>query len=158
MSQKLLFPHFFKKIGWVILIPITLYGIFSHITSFELLPLNIKVFAFISDEFFSDTQYFSMVKTNVGPTLTGILFIIGAMLVAFSKEKKEDEYITELRLSSLMWAVSVNYILLFLAFLFVYGMPFHTVMIYNMFTVIIIFIIRFHFILYKNFKLLADEK
>jgi hypothetical protein len=80
------------------------------------------------------------------------------MMVGFSKEKNEDEYIANLRLSSLMWAVWVNYALLLLSFIFVYGMGFLHVMIYNMFTVLIIFIGRFNLILFKNKMISADEK
>ena len=54
--------------------------------------------------------------------------------------------------------VKINYILLLLAFLFVYGTDFLIVMIYNMFTVLIIFIVRFNYILYKNSKTAPDEK
>ncbi|MEO6730880.1 MAG: hypothetical protein ABIN01_06660 [Ferruginibacter sp.] len=92
------------------------------------------------------------------PTLVGIVFIIGGLLVGFSKEKKEDEFIANLRLSSLLWAVCVNYVLLFLAFVFVYGMGFFTVMAYNLFTVLLIFISRFNYIVYKNTKIVSDEK
>ena len=52
------------------------------------------------------------------------VFSSGALLVSFSKEKNEDEFITEIRLSSLLWAVCVSYTLLLVAFLFVYGSPF----------------------------------
>jgi len=78
--------------------------------------------------------------------------------VSFSKEKNEDEFIAEIRLSSLLWAVCVSYTLLLVAFLFVYGSPFFEVMIYNMFTVLIIFIVRFNYILYKNTRTVSDEK
>jgi hypothetical protein len=50
----------------------------------------------------------------------------------------------------LQWAVLVNYLLLFIANWTVYGFNFLNVMIYNMLTVLIIFIVRFHFVLRKN--------
>jgi fatty acid desaturase len=80
------------------------------------------------------------------------------VLVGFSKEKEEDEFIRELRLSSLLWAVLISYALLLLAFLTIYGFAFFSVMVYNMFTVLVIFIIRFHYLLYKNAKGLPNEK
>jgi hypothetical protein len=79
-------------------------------------------------------------------------------MVGFSKEKNEDEFIANLRLSSLLWAVLVNYGLLLLAFVFVYGFPFLNVMVYNMFTVLIIFIARFNYILHRNSNYKPDEK
>ncbi len=158
MKHKLLLPNKFKIIGWCILIPSIILGIILSFTGFEANWTSAKVFAIFNDEIFGKSQFFSFIKTDITNTAVGILFIIGAIFVGFSKEKKEDEFITKLRLSSLLWAVWVSYLLLFLAFLFVYGTAFLNVMIYNMFTILIIFIVRFNYILYKNSKTVADEK
>ena len=158
MSNKLLLPNKYKLIGWYLLIPTTILGVFLSFTEFESLQINTKVFAIFSDQVFRESKFFSFIETNITSTIIGVIFIIGAMLVGFSKEKREDEFIEKLRLSSLLWAVWVNYILLFLSLIFIYGTAFLTVMIYNMFTVLIIFIIRFNYILYKNSKAVSDEK
>jgi len=158
MKDKLLFPNQFKTIGWCILIPAALAGIIVTTTGFEADWLSANVFTLISDEALSQTHFFTMISANVTNTLVGTLFIVGALMVSFSREKKEDEFIANLRLSSLLWSVWVNYILLFLAFIFIYGMAFFTVMVYNMFTILIIFIIRFNYILYKSSKVTVDEK
>jgi hypothetical protein len=158
MTTKLLLPSKYKSIGWFILIPATILGIILGFSGFEANWLNAKVFAFFNDPVFGEKQYFSFIHTNITNTVIAVLFITGAMLVSFSKEKNEDEFIAKLRLSSLLWAVAVSYILLLLAFVFVYGSAFLNVMIYNMFTVLIIFIARFNFILYKNSKTVSDEK
>ncbi len=158
MKNNLLLPNKYKKIGWYILIPSTVLGIFISLTGFETEWLNVKVFAILYDRIFDESKMFSFVKADITNTVTGVLFLIGAMLVGFSKEKTEDEFISELRLSSLLWSVWINYVLLFFAFIFIYGIPFFTVMVYNMFTVMIIFIARFNYILYKNSKLMSDEK
>lgn len=157
MAKKLLFPHAFKKIGWILFIPAFLLTIISNF-GFNFPELNGKAFAFISDQLLGQTQTFELIEVNLFPTIVGICFIAGGILVAFSKVKEEDEYISELRLSSLLWAVYVNYALLFLAFIFIYNMSFLTVMVYNMFTILIIFIIRFHFILYRTSKQIPNEK
>lgn len=159
MLNKILLPNRYKKIGWVILIPSAIAGIVLSYTGFDGYQLQARVFAFFSDgEVFSGTKSFNFIDTNITNTLAGVFFIIGAMLVSFSKEKNEDEYIAEMRLSSLLWAVFISYALLLLAFLFVYGTPFLSVMLYNMFTILIIFITRFNYLLYKNSKITADEK
>ena len=145
-------------IGWCILIPTTILGICLIATDFNALPINAKVFAMFNDPVLGHSQSFSFIDTNITSTIIGILFIVGAIFVAFSKEKREDEFIANLRLSSLLWAVFVNYILLIISFAFIYGTAFLNVMIYNMFTVIIIFIARFNYILYKNSKSSPDEK
>ena len=158
MSIKLLLPNKYKLVGWCLLIPATMLGLFLSFTDFEYFPIKTKVFAIFNKGILEKSQSFSFIQTNITSTIVGVLFIVGAMFVGFSKEKTEDEFIAKLRLSSLLWAVWVNYILLFLSFLFVYGTPFLTVMMYNMFTVLIIFIIRFNYILYKNSKAVSDEK
>ncbi len=158
MSNKLLLPNRYKRIGWVILIPSTILGILLCFNEFGAAWMHAPVFAIANDGINDNYKYFIVKDANITNTLIGSLFIIGAMLVSFSKEKNEDEFIAEIRLSSLLWAVCVSYILLLIAFVFVYGTPFFDVMIYNMFTVLIIFIIRFNYILHKNTKTVADEK
>lgn len=158
MSPKLLLPNRYKKIGWIILVPATLLGLILAYNEFGADWLWARVFSIANEGTELHYKYFSFRNTNITNTVIGSLFITGAMLVSFSKEKNEDEYIAELRLSSLLWAVCVSYILLLAAFLLVYGTPFLDVMVYNMFTVLIIFIIRFNYLLYKNSKTATDEK
>ena len=158
MSSKLFLPAKFKLAGWCILIPATIFGVILISVGFEEIRVHAKVFAIFSDQIFGESQSFSFIETNITNTVAGVLFILGAVFVGFSKEKREDEFIAKLRMSSLLWAVWVNYSLLLLSFLFVYGTAFLTVMLYNMFTVLIIFIVRFNYLLYKNSKMLSDEK
>lgn len=156
MIHQLLLPNKYKKAGWLILVPATILGIILLFTGFEGMPLNTRVFAVLNNEILGKNQSFSFIYTNVTPTIAGILFIAGALLVGFSKEKNEDEFISNLRLSSLLWAVLVNYILLLFAFTFIYGTSFLSVMLYNMFTVLIIFIARFNYVLYRNSKSVSE--
>lgn len=158
MSNKLLLPNRYKIIGWYIFIPAAILGIILLFTDFESFPINAKVFALFNEELLGKGGSFNIIQTNITPTVVGILFIMGAMLVSFSREKTEDEFIARLRQSSLLWAVFVNYVLLLIAFAFIYGMAFLDVMIYNMFTILIIFIIRFNYILYRNSKEMPNEK
>jgi hypothetical protein len=158
MKSKLLLPNKYKMIGWLIFIPASILGIVIIAKDYEASWLNATVFAIFNDEIFGNSAHFSFIKTNITNTIIGILFITGGLLVGFSKEKQEDEFIAKVRLNSLLWAVAVNYILLLMAFIFVYGTPFLQVMIYNMFTILVIFIARFHYILYKNSKTFSDEK
>jgi hypothetical protein len=79
-------------------------------------------------------------------------------MVAFAKEKHEDEYIAKTRMESFLWATYINYAILLFCFMFFYGVGFMYVMIFNMFTLIILFIIRFNYVLYRSTKLLQYEK
>ena len=158
MKSKLLLPNRYKKLGWIILIPATILGLVLAYNEFGCDWLWGKVFTIASEGTELHYKYFTFTYTNITNTVIGSLFIIGAMLVSFSKEKYEDEFIAELRLSSLLWAVCVSYLLLLIAFVLVYGTPFMDVMVYNMFTVLIIFITRFNYLMYKNSKTVSDEK
>jgi hypothetical protein len=165
MSQTLLLPNRFKTIGWFILIPATIAGIVLTMTGYEAEWHNATVFTLFYDEIgiFSDVLDkkfgpFGLIEANITNTVVGVLFLLGALMVAFSKEKHEDEFMANLRLSSLLWSVWVNYILLLMAFLLVYGLAFLHIMIYNMFTILIIFIIRFNYLLHRSTKSMGDDQ
>ena len=158
MIRKLLLPNKYKIVGWSILIPAIILGIVLIFTDFEGMPLNAKIFAVLNNEIFGKSHFFTFINTNVTNSVVGILFIVGGLLVGFSKEKNEDEFIENLRQSSLLWAVLINYILLLFSFAFIYGTAFLNVMLYNIFTVLIIFIVRFNYVLFINSKSMSDEK
>lgn len=158
MKSQLLLNNRWKKVGWLLFIPSFLAGIVVTFKDFTISGLKLPVFAIMADEFLGKEAYFKWIHTDVTLTLVGVIFIIGALLICFSREKNEDEFIAETRLNSLQWAVLINYILLLLSFIFVYGPVFLTVIIFAIFTIPIIFIIRFHYILYKNNQLNTDEK
>lgn len=149
MKQYLL-PHRLKKFGWIILFPSIILGVIQIVYNFEAFPFEWNVFSIYYSNIFEPNQQFSFIKTNVTNTIIGVMFLVGALLVSFSKEKEEDEFISKIRLTSLLWAVLVNYTLLIFFFLFVYGTAFLQVMLFNMFTILILFIIKFHYTLYKN--------
>ena len=65
------------------------------------------------------------------------------MLVGFTKEKIEDEFIYKLRKDSLVWALIVNYSILMITILFVFDLAFFHVLMFNMFTPLLFFVIRF---------------
>jgi hypothetical protein len=158
MTNKLLLPHRYKIIGWCLLIPAIIAGLLITFLDFNGDWLTVPVFALLHEDLMGRSSNATIIQTDITNTLVGVMFITGALLVGFTREKHEDEFIAELRLSSLLWAVWVNYIILLAALILVYGTPFLTVMIYNMFTVLIIFIVRFNFLLNKSTKAVPDEK
>ncbi|MCO6497823.1 MAG: hypothetical protein J5I50_09195 [Chitinophagaceae bacterium] len=159
MKPIKLLPHRFKAIGWIVLIPSALIGllILSQQDGFLNLSIPGKIFAVVNNDIFEDPQYFTIIKTDLLATLLGALVTLGALIVAFSAEKEEDEFIAALRLSSFQWAVLVSYGILLFCFLFIFGLAFFTAMAINMFTVIFLFIIRFNYLLYKNKHLRNEE-
>lgn len=156
MQHQFLLSNRFKIIGWALFILAIVLGIINFTKGYDCwLSITITVPTLIEEQLMDKTHYFTMVNTNITNTLIGLLFIIGGLLVSFSKEKNEDEFIQSLRLSSLSWAILANYLLLVFAFLFIYGIAFLQVMIYNMFTTLVIYIIRFNYVLYRYSKNVA---
>ncbi|VAW16950.1 hypothetical protein MNBD_BACTEROID05-629 [hydrothermal vent metagenome] len=105
---------------------------------------------------FGEKKFVGIVNNNILNEILGISMIVGSILVAFSKEKDEDEFISKIRLESLVWATYLNYAILFLAFIFVYDLSFLWVMIFNMFTILIFFIIRFNWQI-RKFRKTAES-
>lgn len=79
--------------------------------------------------------------------LLGLILIIGLFIIGFSKLKVEDERIAQIRLESLQWGIYANYFILFLCIMLVFGTSFFLIMIYNIFTPLLIFITRFYWLL-----------
>ncbi len=156
---NLLLSNKYKMVGWIIFFASLILGLYLLIFGFEPDWLNSKMPSiFTSNLFFENRKFFSIISVNLTNTIIGVMFIVGCLLVGFTKEKNEDEFIAKIRQSALLWAVLVNYLLLIIAFIFIYDIAFISVMIYNMFTVLLLFIFRFKYVLFKNSKLATYEK
>ncbi len=152
MKTRYLFPHACKPYAWAGLIVSTLLLLVVYpLSGYPEYPfLNATVFALADGTF--GTTYFCLVKNNLTNEILMTLAIVSGILVGFSKEKTEDEFIAKIRLESLFWATYINYGFLLLSIWLVYGLPFLTVLSLNMCTFLWVFIIRFHFIMYRSKK------
>ena len=124
MKLNYLFPHPYKRIGLMLLIPLMIAGWF--IINFDVEPefLDFEVPALFVDEIFGDKFMFGLTENNILNEIIGVALIICFLMVAFSKEKQEDELIEKIRLDSLVWATYANYAVLLFSMLFVFGMSF----------------------------------
>ena len=76
----------------------------------------------------------------------GMVFTFLALfMIAFSREKHEDEYVGFVRLRALQISVYANYIILGLTALTLFGSNFLAVMEVNLFTILILFILVFQY-------------
>ncbi|MEP0266260.1 hypothetical protein [Dokdonia sp.] len=164
MNIPYLFPNRFKKIGWILFIPAAILGIYILKSGEVPAFFETSVLAFIHESFInSDSElisnyYFEVIENNILDEILVIITIIGALFIAFSKEKHEDEYINKIRLNSLVWATYVNYSILIISTIFVYNATYFWVMLLNMFTILIIFIVRFNWQLIKLKKEASYEE
>ena len=150
MESKFLFPHRYKMIGWVLLIPFFVLGV---IYTFFGLAYQLDWLTYCKDGniTFEDGDFlFSLSCENFTNEVLGIGLLLGLILTAFAKEKIEDERVRHLRLESLLWAVYCNSFLILLAIIFVYGGLFLTVMTYGMFSSLLFFIFRFNWLLWQE--------
>jgi hypothetical protein len=74
--------------------------------------------------------------------LTGLLASL--LILCFCRERTEDEYVRELRLHSWQWAILANYLLLLIATWAFYGFQFLGVIMYNVLTPLIIYLVIFY--------------
>lgn len=153
MKTNYLLPKPFKKIGWFLFIPGAILGLIILFLNPEPGFLDFKMIGLYDNDIFAGDIQFGMVANNFIDELAGLLLIIGSIFIAFSKQPYEDEFISNIRLESLVWATYINYIILILAILFVYDYNFFWVLVFNMFTILIVFIIRFNWVLAKSSKL-----
>ncbi len=87
-----------------------------------------------------------------------LLIVSGLLFIGFSKEKIEDEQIAQLRLDSLQWAIYLNYAFFIICVLFIYGVHFIPVLIFNIISPLIFFIIRFRWTIYLLSRPLKNEE
>lgn len=156
MKTRFLLSHRFKRIGWLITLPAILLMLLNlhYEFSFSFLDYAQKGVKHIS---FDKGWLFTIQFNNFIDEVGGILLVSGLLLIAFSKEKQEDEHIQQLRLESLLWAVFINAVLLVLAIIFLYNGLFLSAMAYNICTPLILFIARFNLLLYFERKGLKKE-
>jgi hypothetical protein len=136
MKNSLLIPNAYKVCGWIVF----LLAVALHIAiAFFELPIYKIPLPFEPDGFSDGT---------INDEIILSLALIGLVLVAFAKEKKEDEFISFLRLKSWQWAILISYGILFVANWLIFGLEFLSFMTYNMFTVLLVFILKFNYSLY----------
>ena len=142
MQSSILLPNKYKLIGTALLVVSLALGILVRFRDLQFAFLNVVLREKPGDAFDDKINFTDEFA------LSGI--ILGLLFIAFAREKREDEFINKTRLESWQWAVLINYILLLIATWSVHGFAYIDVMMYNMLTIPIIFIIRFHYVMYKT--------
>jgi hypothetical protein len=147
---KFLFPNKLRIYGWTILFLGILFGVSRFYFGFKPEFLNIKVFAVYSKYF--ETNYFKVIENHVSEELTALLLLVGLFLISFTKEKIENDFVFEVRNKSLILTFYINTALVVLSFLFIYGFSFIYILVINVFSPFIIYIILLKYFLYKAQK------
>ena len=150
MKTHFLFPNKFKIVGWLLFIPALAISIYLTASGQSIDEIcTTQVFAVAADEFLGKRQFLTVIENSISDEILLTCLVAGGLLIGFSKLKNEDELIAKIRYESLVWAVYFNFVVMLLATIFVYGMFYYQVMLANMFTVLLFFIIRFHVMIHK---------
>lgn len=161
MKNHFLFPNSFKKIGWILFVPSLIFSLYllTIDDGFTIDALDFDVLAIYNDGFFkSDDAFFKIIENNIGDELYVIGLIVGGLLIGFSKLKNEDEMISKIRYESLVWATYLNYGIIILLTIFFYGIGYYSILMFNTFTLLLFFIIRFHYKIYQLNKTNNDDE
>jgi hypothetical protein len=147
MKSRFLFPHKWIIPGAIIFI----IGITAHFinqSSADPVGAFHKIHPFFLG---ADTQI-------LADDIEYLCSIIGLLLVAFSKEKIEDEQIVQIRTDSLQWAIYVNYAIFIICTIFINGSDYLGIVAYNVVTPLLFFIVRFKWKIYQLNRAAAREE
>jgi hypothetical protein len=136
--NHLLLPYKYKWIG-AVLISLGLIGLFCYIW-FDF-NVNLPVFAIHSS--YMETKVFAMIRTNIADEIIILSLLAGFFFVAFSREKTENESVSQLRAEAFSKSVVANIILLAFSTLFVYGNGFLMILLINIYSPFIFYLIFF---------------
>jgi len=152
MEKLLLFPNRVRPLGWVLFLPAVVLGLANMYFEFSWAVLDVNkgwVGEFYGEDFFSGNLNFTDEFAALG-------IILGLLVLVFSAEKREDEWSAANRLRALSWAVWLHYFILIVAIIGVHGAAFFTVLVYNMFTLLLLFGLRFRYLVWKASKQLEE--
>ena len=120
---------------------------------------TLTVPALLSDELFGKLSVgWQWVETMFLDEALSILIVISGILSGFFKEKHEDEYIDKMRNDSLRWSLFINYGVLLLTLLGVYGMVYLSFMFAQLFLILFVFNIIFDIKLFLHYKMVRNEE
>ncbi|MFB9841237.1 hypothetical protein [Mucilaginibacter ginsenosidivorans] len=165
MKSRFLLPNQMRPLGWILALPGFVLGYLALYRDYKIPGFGMSVRP-------PGPAYHGLFYRDFTQTLALTLVITGLFLVAFAREKKEDELTARIRYNALYWAVLVNYIIYLVwliltiaiellkldkdplgSFADIMGMS-----TYNLFTPLLIFIARYYYLRYnKNGEYKVDK-
>lgn len=135
--KNFLFPHTFRLIGWIVLVPTLLLGIL-------LLNGGLSIQGSIIETILTDTA------------IIGIA--IGSIFITCSRERIEDEMTSTIRLKALLSSLYTYVVFLIIWTLAINGVYYIYVMIASLVMLPMIFVVRFRYEMHKYYKIKSDEE
>jgi hypothetical protein len=141
MKSRFLFPYWCRYLGWglvILHVPLSMFGRAHGM---------VNVLDKESTGLFTGEHLFFI--------YTSLVMVSGLFLVAFSKERIEDEQIWQVRLDSLRWAIFINYAVLIISLVFIEDVG-HMLDL-NLYVPLVFFIIRFRWVIFRLNRSLSRE-
>lgn len=160
MKTSMLFPHQYKRIGWILLGISALVILLPIILNNSELYSELPVFYIFDSDATGTNRTFWGIKNDgdIGLELFLTFSVLGSLFVGFSSLKTEDEFTMKLRLESLLWAVYITFAAFLFSVIFVYGIILMEFPLYGWLAFLAIFIVRFHYVLYQTQIADTNEK
>ncbi|MCX4332177.1 MAG: hypothetical protein OSJ25_01850 [Paramuribaculum sp.] len=134
--KTFLFPHTFRPIGWIVLVPTLILGI---LLLDGILSVDGSVETILTD--------------------TAIIGIaLGSIFITCSRERIEDEMTSSIRLKALLTSLYTYIVFLVIWTLAVNGMAYLYVMAASLVMLPIIFVVRFRYEMHRYYKIKSDEE
>ena len=137
--KNFLLPYPWKLVGYFLTVCGTVLAVLYLWFDFR---FSMPVFAVYSA--FLETRMFVSFSTNFADETTMILLVTGLGLIVFSKEKSESENLDKIRFKAITKAFILNNILLLLSILFVFGSGFIAVLVFNLISFSLFYLIFFY--------------
>ena len=131
MKKDFLFPHAWRVPGWILT---ALFGAAGLAWSIDFVV------------WYTPDGKMQQVSDLLGGWIDEVIVIglmAGLLLVAFSRERDEDEYTTRLRASSLVWAVLADSLFVLLATCFLYECAYLYALFLQLFLLLVLYIVKF---------------
>lgn len=144
MKHYFLLPYGFKWAGWLLLLSSLLLG--GWIVAMDFDPQ--------SSELLSSLQLEGTLLNNYA--VIGLW--LGAIFVGCSKERVEDEMITRIRLNALMIGFYLQAIFIIIATFVCNSLDYLEVMLYNLVTYPLIFVVIYRWMLRSALRGMSDEE
>ncbi|MES2808823.1 MAG: hypothetical protein V4619_09380 [Bacteroidota bacterium] len=147
MKTRFLFPHQWRKVGvCLFILGLVVIGLYRYFDD-QIVTWQFKRHHAGLEDY-----------EELIPDVFLLLLIFGLFLIAFTKEKIEDEQLMQLRLDSLQWSIYLNYAILVVCILAVDSWHFFiNIAAHYIFTPLVFFIIRFRWAVYQSNRLLNSE-
>jgi len=156
MRTRFLFPHKWRIAGYCCFAALLAFAIvlkLLHPEGYAAVDLH----PIVSGHLIQPGIYKGVTEMRFHNDVHVLLVVFGLVFIGFSKEKIEDEQISQLRLDSLQWAIYFNYALFIICCLFIYEIHFIPVLIFNIISPLVFFIIQFRWKIYLLNRQLKNE-